>query len=73
MCACAHAGGTVAGFFTGGLNYQIEHHLFPRICSTHYPTIQPIVRRIARKHGVRYTSYGYIWENARSTVRACFV
>ena len=29
----------------GGLNYQIEHHLFPRVPHTHYPQIAEIVRR----------------------------
>jgi linoleoyl-CoA desaturase len=41
-------------WFIGGLNYQIEHHLFPRICSIHYPDISLIVERVARKHGIPY-------------------
>ncbi len=40
----------------GGLNYQIEHHLFPRVAHTHYPQIAEIVKRNAAKHGVRYTT-----------------
>jgi linoleoyl-CoA desaturase len=40
----------------GGLNYQIEHHLFPRVPHTHYPRIAEIVRRNAARHGVRYTA-----------------
>jgi linoleoyl-CoA desaturase len=40
----------------GGLNFQIEHHLFPRVAHTHYPQIAEIVRRNAAKHGVRYTA-----------------
>ena len=40
----------------GGLNFQIEHHLFPRIAHTHYPWIAEIVRRNCARHGVRYTS-----------------
>jgi linoleoyl-CoA desaturase len=39
----------------GGLNYQIEHHLFPRLPHTLYPVIAPIVERNCRRHGVRYT------------------
>jgi linoleoyl-CoA desaturase len=39
----------------GGLNYQIEHHLFPRLPHTLYPTIAPIVERNCLRHGVRYT------------------
>ena len=40
----------------GGLNFQIEHHLFPRVAHTHYPRIAQIVRRNCLEHGVRYSS-----------------
>jgi linoleoyl-CoA desaturase len=45
----------VLTWLLGGLNFQIEHHLFPRVPHTHYPQIARIVRRSAEKHGVRYT------------------
>ena len=35
----------VAEFLFGGLNYQVEHHLFPRISHVHYPAIQKIVEK----------------------------
>jgi linoleoyl-CoA desaturase len=41
-------------WYIGGLNYQIEHHLFPKICSIHYPAIAPIVQKVAKKHDVPY-------------------
>lgn len=41
-------------WYSSGLNYQIEHHLFPKICSVHYPAIRTIVESAARKHGVPY-------------------
>jgi linoleoyl-CoA desaturase len=41
-------------WYAGGLNFQIEHHLFPRVCSVHYEAISPIVRECARRHGVPY-------------------
>ena len=41
-------------WYVGGLNYQIEHHLFPRVCSVHYPAISPIVEACARRHGIPY-------------------
>ena len=41
-------------WYVGGLNYQIEHHLFPRVCSIHYPEISEIVRSVALKHGMPY-------------------
>jgi linoleoyl-CoA desaturase len=50
------AGNAVLTWVLGGLNYQIEHHLFPRLPHTHYPRIAEIVRRKALKYGVRYTS-----------------
>lgn len=43
-------------FYVGGLNYQIEHHLFPKICSIHYPNISNIVASVAKKYGVAYHS-----------------
>lgn len=42
----------------GGLNFQIEHHLFPRVRHTLYPEIAPIVRRKCAEHGIRYTAHG---------------
>lgn len=41
-------------FFVGGLNYQVEHHLFQRICHVHYPAIAPIVEQTAKEYGVPY-------------------
>ncbi len=41
-------------WYIGGLNYQIEHHLFPKVCSVHYPEVSAIVRRVAEKHDVPY-------------------
>ena len=41
-------------WFTGGLNFQVEHHLFPHICHIHYPKIADIVRSTAREFGLPY-------------------
>lgn len=41
-------------YYVGGLNFQTEHHLFPRICSIHYPAIAPIVEATAKEFGVPY-------------------
>ena len=38
----------------GGLNYQIEHHLFPNMCHVHYRNIAPIVKRTAKEFGLPY-------------------
>lgn len=44
----------VLTWYVGGLNHQIEHHLFPKVCSVHYPAISEIVRDVARRHGLPY-------------------
>ncbi len=41
-------------WFVGGLNYQIEHHLFPNVSHIHYKKIAPIVRSTAQEFGVPY-------------------
>lgn len=44
----------LAAFFFGGLNRQIEHHLFPKICHIHYPSIGNIVKKTALKYNLPY-------------------
>ncbi len=41
-------------WFIGGLNFQIEHHLFPQICHVHYPRIAKIVASVAADFGIPY-------------------
>lgn len=41
-------------WFVGGLNYQIEHHLFPRISHVHYPAISKIVRETCSTFNLSY-------------------
>jgi len=41
-------------WYVGGLNFQIEHHLFPKVCSIHYPAISHIVEATAKEYGVPY-------------------
>lgn len=50
----AHHNGLL-GWYVGGLNLQIEHHLFPQICHLHYAALAPIVRDVCHEFGVRYT------------------
>jgi linoleoyl-CoA desaturase len=40
----------------GGLNYQVEHHLFPDICHVHYRKIAPIVKATAAEFNIPYYS-----------------
>lgn len=44
----------LATFLCGGLNMQVEHHLFPKICHIHYPAISEIVKTTALEYGVPY-------------------
>lgn len=41
-------------WYVGGLNFQVEHHLFPQICHVHYRKIAPIVEATAKEFGVPY-------------------
>jgi linoleoyl-CoA desaturase len=43
-------------WYVGGLNFQVEHHLFPNVCHIHYPAIAKIVRQTAKEFGVAYHS-----------------
>lgn len=47
----------VMAWLIGGLNFQIEHHLFPRICHVNYPAIAPLVEKTCREFGVKYTEH----------------
>ena len=47
-------GNALLGWYLGGLNYQVEHHLFARVCHVHYPALSRIVREACAKHGLRY-------------------
>ena len=51
-------GGVLVDFAMGGLNYQIEHHLFPSMPRPTLRRVQPIVREYCALHGVNYTEVG---------------
>lgn len=44
----------VISWFVGGLNYQIEHHLFPHVCHVHYKHISKIVKETAEEFDLPY-------------------
>jgi len=46
---------------SGGLNFQIEHHLFPGLNHTHLSSISPIVRQTCKEFGVPYQSFPSFW------------
>lgn len=47
---------TFALHLSGGLNYQIEHHLFPRVYYLHYPVLAPLVREVCAEFNLPYHS-----------------
>ena len=47
-------GGRVASFAMGGLNYQIEHHLFPNMPRPSLRKVRPIVRQFCRDASISY-------------------
>ena len=44
----------LVSWFIGGLNFQIEHHLFPQVCHVHYPKIAKIVADVAGEYDLPY-------------------
>jgi linoleoyl-CoA desaturase len=56
-------------WFVGGLNYQIEHHLFPRVSHVHYPAISKIVMEKCRQFNLPYNKYDTLSEAIASHFR----
>ncbi len=60
-------GDPVFSWLVGGLNFQVEHHLFPTICHVHYPKISKIVESTAKEFNVPYknrrTWFGALWSH----------
>lgn len=59
----------LVSWFTGGLNFQIEHHLFPRICHVNYPAISKLVEQTCREHGVKYVAHKSFFAGVASHFR----
>jgi linoleoyl-CoA desaturase len=53
-------------WWVGGLNFQIEHHLFPQVCHVHYPAISRIVEETCREYGVPYRAHPTFFAGLRS-------
>ena len=56
-------------WFIGGLNFQIEHHLFTGICHVHYPHLAPIVKKTAEEFGVEYHEEPTFWQALKGHAR----
>lgn len=63
----------LVSWFIGGLNFQIEHHLFPQICHVHYPRIAQIVKTVAAEYNIPYqvmpTFRSALWEHGKMLKR----
>ena len=58
-----------AAWLLGGLNFQIEHHLFARICHVNYPAIAAVVEQTCVEFGVRYAHNATVFQALRSHYR----
>jgi linoleoyl-CoA desaturase len=47
----------IISWFVGGLNFQVEHHLFPRISHVHYPAIRKIVKQTCEQFNISYNEF----------------
>jgi linoleoyl-CoA desaturase len=56
-------------WYVGGLNYQIEHHLFAHVSHVHYPKLARIVKSTAEEFGISYRSYRTFWAALRDHAR----
>jgi fatty acid desaturase len=55
------AGKRWTNWISGGLNHQIEHHLFPSMAIHLYPVISPVVRKTCEEFGLEYRDYRGFW------------
>jgi linoleoyl-CoA desaturase len=56
-------------WFLGGLNFQVEHHLFSRICHVHYPELSKVVEEACKEFGVKYAAHQSFWSAVVSHYR----
>lgn len=59
----------VLTWYLGGLNFQVEHHLFPHVSHVHYASLAPLVRETCAAHGVEHRSHPGFFGALRSHVR----
>lgn len=62
-------GSRLLSWFVGGLNFQIEHHLFPQICHVHYRALARVVEQTCRDFGLRYMAHETFWGGVASHFR----
>lgn len=62
-------GSRTISWLLGGLNFQVEHHLFPRISHVHYPAINKLVKATCKEFGVAYLEHRTMGEAFASHLR----
>lgn len=58
----------LVSWFAGGLNFQVEHHLFPQISHVHYPAINLLVKATCKEYNIRYSEYPTFFAAIKSHV-----
>ena len=59
----------IMNWFSGGLNFQVEHHLFPNICHIHYKKLSEIVKKTASEFQLPYNEY----KTTREAIKSHFI
>ena len=62
-------GNKIVSWFVGGLNFQVEHHLFPRVSHVHYAALSKIVKEHCDQFGIPYHSYPKMRQAVASHIR----
>src|SRR5579872_2395715 len=62
-------GNKIISWLVGGLNFQVEHHLFPQVSHIHYAALSKIVRQQCELFGLPYNVYTSAWQALHSHVR----
>lgn len=52
---CTHS--RFANMLFGGFNHHVAHHLFPTVAHTYYPSITPLIKKVASEYGLTYRSF----------------
>jgi linoleoyl-CoA desaturase len=56
-------------WYLGGLNFQVIHHLFPRICHVHYPQVARVVAQVCQEYQINYRTHRSVYGAIRSHFR----
>ena len=59
----------VLTWILGGLNFQVEHHLFPKISHIHYPAINAIVQQTCKEYNIQYLEFKSFWAAFKSHLK----